>query len=495
MKTVVELFLEKSQEFADRLAFRDPDGSMDYGTLAASAQSTAAAVALHSAEKLGLWVKSPQKYLSGFYGGLLSGRPLFLFDSEIPSDGVVDLCKTFGVSLLITDEIASAPDLSVVKPALAERGVEKEAGKGALPGREVTKDDFAIVLLTSGTTGKRRAVPVTHENLAWTSQAFNDYLGLSDAHKELVLIPLTHSFGVRRLIAQMLVGGSIHRLAGKFNQSHAYDCMEEQQIDVLSAVPTHIRGLMHFKSHFEKSGGSLRHIELSSAFMSASEKEALVESLPKAQVVMGYGLTEATRTALLRLHLESDKLKTVGRPFPEVTISILGGEGQELGVGEVGEIRVSGPNVAKGYFYRAHLETELFRQGFKTGDVGSLNEEGYLTLLGRRDDVINVGGRKVHPAEVESLLFNYYPSLDCALTSLEHRSAGAVPILCLGPTDLERKALLELLGGRLEPYKVPSRVVQLGCPIPRTGNGKVKRQDLQKLLEEIAPLSRKRKKQ
>lgn len=482
--TIPERFLEQAERLHERPAFCVGTQSLSYGDLGASAQGLAKELERFGAQRVGLWISDPLRYVRAFFGVLLSGRAAYPIPAETPATAVRELCRRFAIDTIVSDQDEIPGSLS---PHCAEfRGTLDRS----LPGLSRGAEEFALVLLTSGTTGSSRAVPVTHRNLTWTSEIFNEQLGLSapksEPHRELVLVPLTHSFGVRRLVAEMLVGGCVYRIDGGFSLGKALDVLSDERCSVLSAVPSHIRALMHLRRDFMSCGSSLRHVELSSAFMSAAEKRSLVSVLPAAQIIMGYGLTEATRTALLRLDLEceGEHLGTVGRPFPGVTVSITDEDGFALPPGQEGCVSISGPNVAPGYLDGRELDQEKFSGGsYRTNDLGVLDAHGYLSLRGRSDDVINVGGEKVHPTELEVYLKERFPGLDCAIGKTPDRHLGERPILCVtGQPDTD---LLAILRSQFEPYKVPLRVLKITA-IPVTENGKIRRRELQRLITDSA---------
>jgi acyl-CoA synthetase (AMP-forming)/AMP-acid ligase II len=242
-----------------------------------------------------------------------------------------------------------------------------------------------------------------------------------------------------------------------------------------------------FRGHLAAIGPQIRHVELSSSPMHADEKADLVALLPNAEINLGYGLTEATRSSHLSLNRDVEHLDSAGRPgFPGVEITIRDEAGAVLADGRVGEIVVTGGNVAQAYIIGREWVREPFEGGsFHTGDLGHLDGEGYLHVAGRMDDMINTGGHKLHPTEVERVLHEAFPDLDCAISQRPHPLLGARPVLCLGDADADAATILGLLHRACEAYKVPEEVVRLAA-IPRTANGKVIRSELARSVNSLA---------
>jgi long-chain acyl-CoA synthetase len=245
-----------------------------------------------------------------------------------------------------------------------------------------------------------------------------------------------------------------------------------------------------------RAGPNLRTIELGSAFLSASDKRRLLELFPNARICMHYGLTEASRSTFLEFRSEAAKLDTVGRPSPNVTIQICDPDGRALPPGEHGEIFVSGGHVTAGYWNdvertRAHLTAD---RAFRTGDHGYFDADGYVCLLGRKDELINCGGVKISPLELEAKIAEARPTLEFCVVGIPDPAgiAGEVPVVAVAgapqPT-LTLAALTAELAQKVEKNKLPREVIFIDR-IPRTENGKPIRRELRALLSNAAPAER-----
>ncbi len=476
MKTVGEYLRDASKKCPDTIAIKADGLELTYAELFTQSKILAASLSKRSPRRVGIYCSAAIDYCRALYGALLAGIPAFLLSGDTPPLKAEEIAKRFSLDFIISDQPEKFTESVTVFSS-----APKENSPYELP--RVNEGQDAVIMLTSGTTGSVRAVPIDHKNIIQTGKAFNDFLGIISPEKEMVLPPLTHSFGFRRLMAQLLVKGTVYAVSGVFNPAEALRTMKRENVTALSAVPSHIRFfLSHFRKNFIAIADSIRYIELSSSSMSAEEKGDLSALLPKAEIVMTYGMTEATRSALLRFKGNQRRLSTVGQPSAGVEHLIYDTEGRELGEGEVGEVAVRGQNVARGYLSGSDSsEGRFVGDNFRTGDLGFFDQDRYLTIVGRKDDIINIGGKKLSPIELELLLLRHYPGLDCAVSHTKDDILGNRAVLCLSG-DFEIDKIKKIFLDSCEPYKRPAYIVSLPS-IPRTENGKILRKELLEIFE------------
>jgi long-chain acyl-CoA synthetase len=222
----------------------------------------------------------------------------------------------------------------------------------------------------------------------------------------------------------------------------------------------------------------LRYIEIGSAAMPRAEKERLARLFPRTRICMHYGLTEASRSAFIEFHEAGDRLDSIGRPAPNVAIRIVDDEGREVGPRQGGRIQIGGEHVTLGY-WEIDAGERLGGGLIYSGDLGYRDEDGYLYLCGREDDVINIGGRKVHPSEIEQALLGHERVGDAVCVGVPDPLTGeavrAFLVAAEGQGELPSAGMLaSFLTGRLEPHKIPSAFEWIAA-IPRNGSGKVQR--------------------
>jgi long-chain acyl-CoA synthetase len=312
-------------------------------------------------------------------------------------------------------------------------------------------------------------------------------VGNTDEDIEVVPIPLSHSFGLGRLRCALLAGGAIALCEGFLLPGRIFQALSDWKATGFVAVPAGFALLFRLSGdRLGEYADQLKYIEIGSAPMPQEHKERLMRLLPSTRICMHYGLTEASRSAFIEFHESRDKLQTIGKPSPNVNITIRDERGEELPEGETGELCVRGGNVMHSY-WQAPEKTRQSRWGdwLRTGDLAYKDDEGYLHLIGRVTDMINVGGIKVAPTEVEDVLRRHPLVKDAACVGIpdpegisgEVVSAFLVPAETPPPGEPPLRELVELARADLEPAAVPVAFKWIEA-IPKTASGKVQRRRL-----------------
>src|SRR5215468_5116706 len=354
-------------------------------------------------------------------------------------------------------------------------GAKRTPARGGLG----DKDDPALLLHTSGTTSRPKLVPLLQRNLLASAENIGRTLGLAPDDVCLNIMPLFHIHGLMAAtLASLSAGASVSCTPG-FNALKFFAWLDEVRPTWYTAVPTmHQAILARAERHREQIARSrLRLIRSSSASLPAPVMMEM-EKTYGVPVIESYGMTEASHQMVSNpLPPRARKPGSVGLPAgPEVVI--LDEEWKALPRGEVGEVSVRGPNVIPGYEANPEANAKSFRDGwFRTGDQGVLDEEGYLRLTGRLKELINRGGEKFSPLEVDDVLSSH-PAVAQALTfAMPHDKLGeevaAAVVLREGATVTERE-LRDFCAAKLAHFKVPRKVVLL-TEIPRGSTGKLQR--------------------
>lgn len=344
-------------------------------------------------------------------------------------------------------------------------------------------NQIADILFTTGTTGEPKGVPLTFANLAAAARNINDFIGNGADDVEVLALPISHSFGLGRLRCSLSMGATICLLGSFANVKKLFRVMSEEKATIFTMVPASYRYLKKYTgTRLGDFADQLKFIEMGSAFFASEEKRELAELLPDTRICMHYGLTEASRSAFMEFHTDSEHLSSVGKASPFTEIGIFGENGEKMPVGLEGEICVKGGHVTQGYLYRNNSDT-FFGDYFRTGDWGSMDEDGYVYLKSRKKELINVGGKKVSPVEVELELKKIKGIADCACVGIDDPNdvLGEVVKAFLvresAAVNLEFTNITKSLQGKLEGYKIPV-VYEWIDKIPRTHNGKIQRLSL-----------------
>ena len=341
----------------------------------------------------------------------------------------------------------------------------------------VTLEDDADILYTTGTTGRKKGVLLTQNNIAAAAVNIASFIGNSKSDLEVVPVPLSHSFGLGRLRSMALVGNTLVLEPGMKNPAALLKRVLELEANGVALVPAGFELILGLtRDKLSEARCHLRYIEIGSAPLRRETRERLMALLPDTRICHHYGLTEASRACFCEFHSDRHKPLSVGRPAPNVAVSVIDKSGQPVAPGHSGEIVVQGSMTMKEYWNRPDLNSHTCGNGgFKTDDIGYVDEDGYVFLQGRRSDIINVGGLKVSPPEVESLVQTHDEVLDCACVGVPDRTTGeTVKLFYVSKHDLDSRQVVNWLRQKLEEYKIP-RAFERIQKIPRTPSGKIQR--------------------
>ena len=340
-------------------------------------------------------------------------------------------------------------------------------------------DDVALVLHTSGTTSRPKIVPLSHTNIAASARNIGATLRLAPEDRCLNVMPLFHIHGLLAAVsASLAAGASVHCTPG-FNAMRIFAWFDEVKPTWYTAVPTMHQAILARAARNTEIVGrmKLRFIRSSSSSLPPPVMHAL-EDLFKAPVIESYGMTEAAhQMASNQLPPGTRKAGSVGvAAGPKVAIMDAGGA--ILPQGATGEVVIRGDNVTKGYENNPQANESAFTNGwFRTGDQGVLDADGFLTITGRLKEIINRGGEKIAPLEVDNVLMEH-PAVAQAVTfAMPHDKLGedvAAAVVLREGTQADEKALRAFVAEHLADFKVPRRIVVL-YEIPKGATGKLQR--------------------
>jgi acyl-CoA synthetase (AMP-forming)/AMP-acid ligase II/acyl carrier protein len=354
---------------------------------------------------------------------------------------------------------------------------------------EPRPEDVALILHTSGTTAKAKMVPLTHGNLMRSASNIADALKLRPEDLCLNVMPMFHIHGIVACLLAPLVSGGRVLVSEGIDATRFFRFLKARKATWYSAVPTRHNNLLdHLKAYPGlQEGHHLRFIRSSSSALPVALFDSL-ESAFGVPVIEAYGMTEVAHQMCSNpLPPAVRKPGSVGLPMgPEV--SVVDSEGKEVVSGEVGEVVIRGDNVTPGYLNLPEERQERLEGGwFRTGDLGQMDNDGYLFLHGRVKEIVNRGGEKVSPAEVDACLLRHEAVAEAACFAVPHPSLGedlAAAVVLHKGFDADETTLRTYLFDRLSHYKIPSRILIIDT-IPKSSIGKVQRRQLANRLEHM----------
>ena len=337
--------------------------------------------------------------------------------------------------------------------------------------------DVALILHTSGTTSRPKMVPLTHYNLTSSIDNIIATYGLSDNDISLCIMPLFHVHGLMASTLSTLSSGGTVVVPPRFNALHFLRIAEEQQFTWYTAVPSIHQALLSRSQNREKEFQipSLRFIRSCSSALAPSTMHS-IEEIFQVPVLEAYGMTEAS-------HQMSSNPMPPGHRIPGsvgmgtgVNIGIMNESGQLLEPGSRGEVVINGPNVFSGYEENSEANATAFDHGwFRTGDEGALDNNGYLSLLGRIKEIINRSGEKISPGEIDEILLSHPSVSEAVAFGIPHSVHGEEPSAAVViDGNITEKELISFCRQHLADFKCP-RNIHIVNEIPKTATGKIQR--------------------
>ena len=491
--TVYESVAEGALRFPDRLALICGARSLSYAGLAAAIAAVAQglrAEGLAAGDRVGVQTNDPIDHVVGLLASMAAGGIAVPLPSDAPTtyaDIVGDAAPRF---ILTCDGPDLAEPVQVDAPCLSLRQLAESVGNPDLLRRRPGAEEIAMIYYTSGTTsGVRKGVMQSYRALYTTARYITRIMQLESSVCEFVGSPTDNAFWFGRIRVLFHNHGTAVVNEGVLNPLRVMAALARHECNSLSGdTPIFVMLLRHMEKRLQAIGGQFKWAKVASQAMAVDDKRRLAELMPNARVVMNYGLTEAMRCCILPFADFPEKLDTVGRPCDTVEARIVSLDGVVLPAGEIGELQVRGGNLASGYWRKDDMWRERVASGwYATGDIASIDAEGFVTIKGRKDEAVNVGGRTIAPAEVEKLL---QPMLHnpvnaiCGMTDPDGL-LGDVLCLCVEGEWREAMAWKEFrihLFETMPPSLVPKYAMVI-ADLPRTSNGKIQRNKLRASLE------------
>ncbi len=513
-KSIGEFLIEQSTNNPEAIALVFNDERTTYRQLHSKSQALAAK--LHSAgissqDKVGLLFPNHSDYVVAFFAITLCDAIIVPINPLLKAEEISHILadsesQAIIVHELVLHEVLNAVDAGLIDPIIfcfeyqqksrdSNKIVPVKSEKLVAIDRDQLKttsvecfaggfaNDLAVIIYTSGTTGKPKGAMLTHANLRAAVSMTEKFLEFTSADRFLAVIPLCHIYGLTIVLLGLISKGGTLVIATGFEPANCLKLIEEQKITFLPAVPAMFQFMLLELQRHSYVLSTLR-VCLSGAAPMPTELFEQVKKAFMVPIVEGYGLTETSSIVSVNPLHGTQKIGSVGVPLPGVQIKIVMSDGSFGNPGEanVGEVAVSGANVMRGY-YRSKAATDAcFKDNWLlTGDLGYLDEESYLFLVGRTKELIIRGGQNIYPREVEDVIMKMPAVLEVAVIGVPDKFMGervkAFVVLKQGffVTEEEVKSFCS---SRLAEFKVP-RLVEFLQAIPRNATGKALKRLLQ----------------
>ncbi len=475
-------FAASAQKRPDKIALFWGEDEFSYATVCAQACAVAAELAgrfgVKPGDRVALWVKNCPEFVPAVFGILSAGGVVVPINNFLKPAEVSYILNDSGAKALITGaELAAHFEiLKAARPSLEILRVEEfssEIANRQSPIANQNESDLAALLYTSGTTGYPKGAMLTHGNFLHNVASCLEALQVKEDERVVVALPQFHSFMFTvGTLLPMLCGAGILLLKTLHPFKQVLEEIARNRGTILPAVPSFYRALLAVPE-FGKlplrlcvSGGAPLPVEVFNEF-------ARKFPFPLRE---GYGPTESSPVATVNPIYGLNKPGSIGKPIPNVELSIRDDAGQELPVGDVGEICIRGGNVMRGYWNQPEETAKVLRDGrLYTGDVGYCDADGYYFITDRKKDMLLVNGINVYPREIEEVIYQFPGVKEAAVVGMPDPRKGEQPVAFVAALEgqtLDERALLQFVRDKLADYKVPKRVIFMPV-LPRNTTGKI----------------------
>ena len=500
-----------ARDFGEREAIVDDDGALrlDFRDLeAVMVASTRAAIAagLAPGDRAAIWAPNIHQWIGAALGILGAGGVLVPINTRFKGAEaayvlaksrarilftVTDFLDTDFVALL-RDAHGDLPDLDrivVLRGDVPDETIGisdylaagERVGEGDANARidAISADDLSDIIFTSGTTGRPKGVMVTHGQSLRVYEAWTDVIGLREGDRYLIVNPFFHTFGYKAgWMACVLRGATIVPLA-VFDVPKVLEMVAKERISVLPGPPTLLQGILDFPERAQYDLSSLRLTVTGAAAVPVRLIERLRDEMTFETIITGYGLTESTGTTAMCRH--DDEPETIanwsGRAIPETELRVVDDAGNEVERGQPGEVVTRGYHVMQGYFEEPEeTASTIDPDGWlHTGDIGVMDDRGYVKITDRKKDMFIIGGFNAYPAEIENLLLRNDAIAQVAVIGVPDDRMGEVGMAFVVPRPgaaMDPDALIAWAREEMANYKVPRRVAIVDA-LPLNASGKV----------------------
>lgn len=341
------------------------------------------------------------------------------------------------------------------------------------------------ILFSTGTTGKEKGIVITHANNVALAQNVINGVKMEKDNVEMISSPMNHSHGLRRYYANMYNGSSVILLGSVLNIKRFMENLNRYKVNSIDLVPSALSVVLRLsKNKLADYRHQIRYIQLGAAPMMEADKTCICDLLPETRLYNFYGSTESGCISVYNFNCPDSKKNCIGKPACNATIFIVDDEQNMIAssLENTGFLASSGGMNMLGYWKDEAETTKVLKDGvIYSNDIAYFDEDGDIILLGRKGDVINVGGNKVSPEEIENVVRKIPGVADCGVIPVDDLHKGSVPKLFVqmtGNAEFDPVVIRARLSKSLEPYKVPVYIEQIDL-IPRSFNGKLLRKRLQ----------------
>ena len=405
-------------------------------------------------------------------------------EKTLGADRMTEIAKAVDASIVIADEELDTMRVYGNKELVKAM---QEAEEAELPLPEA--DDRSMILFTTGTTGKSKGVVLTHLNDVAIAENVIQGTKMTHENVEVIPMPLNHAFGLRRYQSDIVNGGTVCLMDGMVFVGTLWKLIEKYGVTSMALSPASLGMIFELSNdRIADYKDQLEYIQIGSAPLMEADKQRLIKLMPNLRLYNFYGSSEAGCSCILDFNSEDNKPGCIGTPTVNSIVHFVDENGNA--VKDVSEenpalLAWGGPIVMEGYYKEPQLTEETMTDGYvMTKDLAYMDEAGRCILVGRSDDIVNYGGSKISPAEVEDVARDYEYIAECAYSSRSDAITGELPVMLVVAKEGYDQAVFEaFLADKLESYKLP-REYYFAEELPKTFKGTLLRKEIKKIINE-----------
>jgi long-chain acyl-CoA synthetase len=501
MPNIADLLSRSAGARGDDAAIKVDDHELSYAGLDAASARVAGmlrAQGVETGDRVGVMLPNVAAFPVCYYGALRAGAAIVPMNPLLKEREVAFYLGDSEAGALLAWHQFAEPARAGAQQAGAECViVEPETFETLLadyePVEEVAErqpDDTAVILYTSGTTGKPKGAELTHDNILRNVEVSVGLFDLDETAVTLGALPFFHAFGQTCALNATVSVGGLLTLIPRFDGGKALEILERDRVTVFEGVPTMFAAMLHHPEADRAdtsalrvcvSGGAALPVEIMRAF------EAKFDCL----ILEGYGLSETSPVASFNRRDRERKPGSIGLPIDGVQMRVVDDAGAEVDEGQVGEIAIRGHNVMKGYWRREDATAEAIDDDgwFKTGDMARIDEDGYFFIVDRKKELVIRGGFNIYPREIEEVLYEHPAVREAAVIGVPHDQLGeevAAAVALKTDAEASPQELRDFVKERVAAYKYP-RLVWLVDELPKGPTGKILKREIEPPAESAAP--------
>lgn len=461
MKTVVEKLFENADRHPNKLAVVFEGEEVTYGELRDAVISLASWFKLHgvaTGDRIVVQAAFCKWYITACYAAHLCGAIFVPIEKNVSEETLRGVIKRMGAKAVISK---LAPDGVV---SLRYQDIDTVLSDVAVQPWEFPAEDLvADIMLTSGTTGPQKGAMLTQKNLAVNILVRWHGLEIKEDSVGITIMPLNHVGSSRMWDTAVYSGSTYIFLDGIIRIGKFYEFIEKYHVTIFNMTPSALVAMEQLSGDkLHEYATQIDHAHIHSTPIQESHQEFLRRMLPQSKLYFSYSTSENGTVALLRFDRDTKDIRCAGKLCEGVNIKILDDSMNELACGKQGRVAIQTDMNCLGYWEMPELTESVYHNGyFLSNDVGYLDEEGFLYIWGRIDDVINVGGLKVHPSEVENVALEIEGIEECLCFDVPNKLTGSAAKLLVKQkigAGLSAREIRKALMGKLDTYKIPTSI-------------------------------------